>query len=252
MKNFKAKFYQILELIRYNLENFHIYFVFHPLKIFEYKELLKNVKISRTDKILDLGCGNGLETMLLGKKCDKIYGIDIFKKDLDIAKRRSHFLKKKINSEFRLVRLENAGFQTKTFDKVFSICVLEHISNYVEVLEETYRILRLGGQIIFTVDSMDNIENNKFLEYHKKRFDVKTYFKKNDLNSILKKIGFKKIEIYPIFKSDYAKNLLMKFSKKLRITTILFSLLSYLKLIVNENRNNTNKKGLFFIIKCYK
>ena len=61
-----------------------IYLISNPFKIFEFKELLRDVEISKEEIILDIGCGNGLQTILIGKKCKKIYGIDISQKSIII------------------------------------------------------------------------------------------------------------------------------------------------------------------------
>ena len=94
--------------------------------------------------------------------------------------------------------MENAGFETEIFDKIFSICVLEHIPNYIIVLKELLRTLKKGGQIIFSVDALENTENPNFINYHKKRFSVVRYFKKNDLENLLNSLGFKKVNVYPV------------------------------------------------------
>ncbi len=45
-----------------------IYFMPNPFKIYEFKELLKNVKISNKNIILDVGCGNGFQKIILIKR----------------------------------------------------------------------------------------------------------------------------------------------------------------------------------------
>lgn len=202
--------------------------------------------------ILDIGCGNGLETLVLGRKCKKIYGIDISKTYLAIAKIRAHYMKRKINSEFRLVKLENAGFKDDYFDKIFSICVLEHIRNYEVVLKEAYRVLKKGGQFILSVDSFENFEDKKLLNIHKKRYNVENYFTKKDLEPILKNIGFKKVYIYPIFKSEYAKKIITKNLKSGFNFGVFNSILKYYILKYKETEWNYGNKGIFLIIKCQK
>ena len=49
-----------------------------PFKIFEFKELQKDIEFSNSDVILDIGSGGGFQTLLLGKTCKKIIGIDKF------------------------------------------------------------------------------------------------------------------------------------------------------------------------------
>jgi len=238
--------------IRSIIENLSILFVFHPFKIYEFKQLNKNVKFSKYDTILDIGCGNGLETLLLGKKCEKILGIDIFKENLAIAKFRSHLFKKHVKSEFKLTKIENAGFKPEMFDKIFSVCVLEHISNYIEVLSEAYKVLKNKGQLIMSVDSLENIEDKNFIDYHTNKYGITQYFRKEELENILKKIGFKQVIIYPIFKSRYATKRFIKLMSKITIFDHLVSILDFIKLKKKESRQLNGNKGLSFIVKCYK
>lgn len=190
--------------------------------------------------------------MVLGKKCKKIYGIDISETYLALAKIRAHYMKRKINSEFRLVKLENAGFKDEYFDKIFSICVLEHVRNYEAVLKEAYRVLKKGGQFILSVDSFENFEDKKLLNIHKKRYNVENYFTKKDLEPILKNIGFKKVYIYPIFKSEYAIKIITKNLKSGFNFGVFNSILKYYILKYKEAEWNYGNKGIFLIIKCQK
>lgn len=247
--NIQKKLTFYLEKFTFYFQN--IYFTISPFKIHEFKELIKGLSISKEDIILDLGCGNGIETLILGKGCKKIYGIDVLKEDLIKAKLRSHYMKKKINSEFRLTKIEYAGFQSDFFDKIFSICVLEHINNYIEVLKECYRILKKGGQMIFSVDSLGTINDEKIISLHKKKYYVENYFDKDQLYDGLRNIGFKNIIIHPIFKSNYSKKLFIEGVKKDFKFGLLFSLLKYYRLKIKEARASANK-GLILIVKCLK
>jgi len=77
-----------------------------PLEIYEFHELLRGVKFSKEELILDIGCGNGLQTLLLGKKCKKVIGIDTSEEAIIVARHRASFVKRRINSEFRCTRIE--------------------------------------------------------------------------------------------------------------------------------------------------
>jgi len=244
--------FNFFKFIRYHIENLNIFCVFHPFKIYEYKELVRDVKFSKNDIILDIGCGNGLETLLIGKRCKKIYGIDIFKENLVIARYRAHLLKKKINSEFKFTTLEKAGFNEEFFNKIFSICVLEHISNYVEILKVSYKILKKGGKMIFSVDSLQNITDKGFINYHKKKFNIKQYFTKENLKKELAEIGFRKIIIYPIYKSEYTKNRFMKIMTNIRLFNYIMSIFEYFVLKKKEAISRDKNTGLVFIVKCCK
>ena len=76
--------------------NPNIYFTFKPIKIYEFKEIIKDVTFSKTDIILDIGCGQGIPAMLIGKKCKKIYGIDVSKRALINAKMSAYYLRRQV------------------------------------------------------------------------------------------------------------------------------------------------------------
>lgn len=173
----------------------HIFFTFMPLKIYEFKELLRGIKFSRDEVILDIGCGGGLLTMLLGEKCRKVVGIDTSEKAVEIAKLQSLYMRGTVNSEFHCAKVENIGFENEYFDKIFSICVLEHIPNYIDVLRESYRILKKNGQMVFSVDALETVEDKKVIEKHKKEHAVVKYFTKEELKRMLEEQGFERITI---------------------------------------------------------
>lgn len=233
----------------------HIFFSFMPFKIYEFIELQRGIEFSRDELILDIGCGGGLQTILLGERCKKIIGIEISEKAVATAKYLSQYIsksKKRFNSEFRCVKIEDAGFESEEFDKIFSICVIEHIPNYAEVLKEAYRILKKDGQMLFSVDSLETIEDNKLLEKHKREHFVEKYFKKEELKTLLEEIGFRNIDIYPIFKSEFAKKFFSKGINNNFHYDHLRAILAFYLLRYKEKRCVDEDKGIFLIAKCYK
>ena len=40
------------------------------------REIAKRLKITKKDVVLDVGCGNGIITKKIAKKCKRIYGVD--------------------------------------------------------------------------------------------------------------------------------------------------------------------------------
>lgn len=251
LREVKRKFELLFKPTILSIQN--IFLAFNPFKTFEFKELMKHVKFSKNDVILDIGCGEGLQTLIIGKKCKKIYGIDVDCKSLSIAKLRLLLTKRKVNCELQLTNLENANFEDFFFNKIFSICVLEHISNYFEVIKECHRTLKKNGQLILSVDSLSNINNKKILMYHQKKYNVVKYFNEEGLKHLLKTVGFKKIIVYPIFRSKYAKILFIKGLKNNNNFGYVKSILLFFILKYNENFKKTHQNsGLFLVAKCYK
>lgn len=231
----------------------NIFHYLRPFKIYEFRELKKGVRILRDDAILDIGCADGFKTMLIGKKCRKIIGIDISEEAIKGAKRVAE-LQMPHNSEFRCMRLENAGFENESFDKIFSICVLEHIPNYVEVLMEAYRILKKNGQMIFSVDSLEIIDDKQLVKKHKKQYSVEKYFREEELRTTLEEIGFKNIHIYSICKSNFAKK---RYSIGINNDfqygeSYIHSILVYMRLRFEEFYCAKRNKGIYLVAKCLK
>jgi len=228
----------------------NIFFTRRPLKIYEFKKLEKSIRFLKTDLVLDLGCGLGIQTLCLGKKCNNIVGIDIDKDAIDFAESLSSKMQGKISSKFMCCSLEEASFSSDYFDKVFSICVIEHISDYEKVIDEIYRVLKPGGVFAFSVDALTTIDSPELLNRHKHDHHVMKYFSLNELFQLLLKKGFKNITVYPILKSNFAKQLFIKGIKdefKIKSTFII----DYLRLSFSE-KYTKNKEGIFIIAKCTK
>lgn len=108
--------------------------------------LLNKEKI-RTGKILDIGCGNGRDSIYLAKAGYPAVGIDITPNAVLLAKRNGKkFLNKTRakNLEFILANAEKLPFKDNYFDAVYSIGVL-HSSDLKKSLRETARVLKKGG-----------------------------------------------------------------------------------------------------------
>lgn len=224
----------------------------NPIKIYEYNELMKNVQIDKSDKILDLGCGNGFITSIISKKCREIHGVDTDCAAIHNAEKTTSQLRRYRNCYFHLSKLEDKNFEEGSFDKILSFCVVEHIDNYITVLKECHRILKPGGEILFSVDSFENI-NGPVKALHKEQNSVVKYFSQAELERLLKHIGFKSVIVYPILKSIYAQKFVINSTRKNRYSfSRLYSVTSYLCLKLFEMISKARPKGLFLVATCKK
>jgi SAM-dependent methyltransferase len=228
----------------------NVFFYPNALKVFEFKELLKDAGIKKTDVILDIGCGAGLQTVIIGKKCQKIIGVDISQEVINEAKQSSSYTPN-VNAEFFCSDVESMKFPDSYFDKVFSICVLEHIPNYAAVLKECYRVLKRGGQLVFSADSLETIEDPDLISKHRQDNGVYQYFRSDTLYNMLHKLGFRQINIHAIYRSHFAKNLFVKGIKNEFRFGYVRSLLTY-PMLVRAEKSSEEKKGIFLVAKCDK
>lgn len=91
--------------------------------------------------------------------------------------------KTKDTLKFSNTDLRDLNFENESFDIIYCISVIEHIKNYERVVEELYRVLKLGGSLIVTFDiSTDGLHDISI----EKASELLSYFNK-------------------IFKDDYTK-----------------------------------------------
>ncbi len=115
--------------------------------------------INQGEKILDLGCGNGRFSEIVGDKAN-YYGVDVSEKLVEIAK------KKYPNKNFLVSQPLTLFFKNNFFDKIFCLAVLHHLpskKNRKDFLKEIKRILKPGGLLILTVWDLSSYPKAKSL-----------------------------------------------------------------------------------------
>jgi len=127
-------------------------------KVYEYinpdiLSILKYTFTSSNKKILDVGCGTGALGEALKKKGNIVYGIDISKKSIEIAKKR---LDKVVQID---LETENKlPFKEASFDLIIFGDVLEHFRDPLSVLKNIRKYLKKDGIIIISLPNIANWE----------------------------------------------------------------------------------------------
>lgn len=176
----------------------------------------------KTDKVLDIGSGDGYWTNYFGKKCLSITGIEPYEDHLKIAQK-----KYSQSCKFVLGSAEALNFGSNSFDKVIGVCVFEHLYNDEQAFTEIYRVLKPGGKILATVDSL----NSKYIsEKYKKKHMRECYcaqlYSTDSIKEKLKKSGFENIQANYIIGS-YMGILYEKLSEKFGALSYIFLLPLY-------------------------
>jgi ubiquinone/menaquinone biosynthesis C-methylase UbiE len=226
-----------------------IYLRAMPFKILEYVELTKGLQPGRGERVLDLGCGGATQTFCLARHGAKVVALDII--DLREAQAVLTQAKRRLDVEFVRSPLQQAGFADDSFDKVFSFCVIEHIPEYEEVLKHCYRILKPGGDFVFSVDSLANIPPD-VRERHRVEHHVAKYFTAPELRSIVERIGFRDIVIYPIFRSRYAHSSFVDGVNRNFAYGYVETLIKYGRLRLSEALCKKEDEGVFLAAKMRK
>jgi ubiquinone/menaquinone biosynthesis C-methylase UbiE len=97
-------------------------------------------------KILEIGCGIGIDGMEFTKNGADYTGIDISEKSLWLAK--NYFSLNQQKSNLLLADAENLPFEDNSFDLVYSWGVLHHTPDIRQAIKEIYRALKPNGTLI--------------------------------------------------------------------------------------------------------
>ena len=112
----------------------------------------------RDKTVLDFGCGNGENTLLLAKRGAQVLSMDLSKSLLELAQRRLE-----INGVWEDVRFLSGSahdipLRDESVDVVFGIAVLHHL-DLAAAAREIYRVLRRDGRAVF----QEPVRNSKLL-----------------------------------------------------------------------------------------
>ena len=110
------------------------------------------LELKTGERVLDLGCGRGQETILAAKlvgSSGSAVGLDLTPEM--IKKATENARNEQINYlEFIVGDIEQLLFTDASFDAIISNCVINHASNKKLVYQEIYRILKLGGRMVIS------------------------------------------------------------------------------------------------------
>ncbi len=184
----------------------HIYFTYSPFKVLEYEAVIEAARPTHSDEVLDVGCGGGLQTFLTANQSHRATGIDPNRHYIKQARDTRELLSQYPRTAFYTGTIFSNRYPDDRFDLVLLICVLEHIEEYQNVLNEAYRILRPGGRIVLTVDSLAGVDG-ALKEKHRQDHGVENYFSRLALHVALRDAGFNNVYTKALFTSDGARRL---------------------------------------------
>jgi ubiquinone/menaquinone biosynthesis C-methylase UbiE len=222
----------------------------NAFKVHEFRQLVEPSGLDPSHVVLDLGCGTGLQTVLVAKRCSAIWGLDVSPSAIRLAQERALRCGVSHRATFLCSPLELANLQEESFDRVFSFCVLEHIPNLDQVLTEIYRLLKPGGEMHVTVDSLATIHDPEVVEKHRRDHLVVEYFTPQTLTDRLRRVGFEMMEVYPLFTSELAREAFEQRIINSRTVSMLAKLQLY-RALRSENAKNA-KEGIMVLARVRK
>jgi len=157
----------------------------------EYPLALSRLNACSNMTVLDVGCGNGMFSMFLAHKNCIVYGIDISRKAIKLArsrtKRRLSYLSRKGRIHFQVQDAKQLPYRNNFFDRITCISTIEHIRQDAKVMPECSRVLKPGGKMVLTFPYS---EVHQEISPAGRRYSDKTFFER-----LIKPSGLKVITV---------------------------------------------------------
>ena len=140
-------------------------------------------------RIADLGAGEGLISQLLAQRADKVVCVDNSPKMIefgrDLAEKNDLS-----NLLYKLGDIEEVPLEDDSFDLALLSQALHHAQHPQKAIDEAFRILKPGGQLIL----LDLLEHD-FEKARELYADVWLGFSENALYQYMKSAGFRQVKV---------------------------------------------------------
>jgi len=103
----------------------------------------------RGKKVLEVGCGIGIDLIRFAQGGATVTGIDLAERSIELA--RQNFAYHGVVGDLRVMDGENMDFADNTFDMVYAHGVLQYTANAQRMIDEIYRVLKPGGEAVLMV-----------------------------------------------------------------------------------------------------
>ncbi|MFK7803670.1 MAG: class I SAM-dependent methyltransferase [Anaerolineae bacterium] len=98
-------------------------------------------------KVLEVGCGAGVDLVHFARGGADVTGIDLADVSINLA--RENFAHRNLSGEFQVMNGEAMDFADDSFDAVYCHTVLMYTPNIEKMIQEIHRVLKPGGLAIF-------------------------------------------------------------------------------------------------------
>ncbi len=119
------------------------------------RERLILSKLGQGNRILDLGCGEGRNSLLFAEE-NEAYGLDICPKRMLLNEENA------LDKSYRTLVVGNAislPFSETSFDSVICMEMIEHVTETRQLATEINRVLKEGGKLILSTPNLVSLGN---------------------------------------------------------------------------------------------
>ncbi len=118
------------------------------------KTILNLLELNKAAKVLDMGCGDGSLTKMIGEKIDtqNLFGIEVEEELVRLCKENGvRTIRANLNEKLPL--------DSESFDVVTANHVLEHLFCTDLFIKEVYRVLKRGGYAVISTPNLTTWHN---------------------------------------------------------------------------------------------
>ena len=146
--------------------------------------------------VADLGAGEGLVSQLLARRAERVWCIDNSPKMVEVG---TELAKKNglANLAYKLGDIEQVPLPDKSVDLAILSQALHHASHPQTAVNEAFRILKAGGQLLVL-----DLKDHNFEKARELYGDLWLGFKESALHGFLKSAGFQKVEVTAVAREE--------------------------------------------------
>ncbi len=172
---------------------------FQELETYRYEKLaylpkLVDFTAYRGKKLLEVGCGVGIDLVHFAQAGASVTGIDLAKTSVDLA--NMNFEQRDLSGNFIVMNGEDLQFADDTFDVVYAHGVVQYTAQPEKMIGEIFRVLKPTGEAILMVYNKFSWLNalSKFMNVGLEHADAPAFrtFSTAELKALL--------EIFPRFR----------------------------------------------------
>ena len=129
--------------------------------------------------------------------------------------------------------------------------MLEHIPQCELTLREIFRVLKPGGRVVMSVDSLSGVAE-ACREEHRRRYFVHQYFTAESVLQKFREAGFRDVRVRALARSDFARRLFEDGVARNFVYRYTEAVRLFVKLWLEERRVPDTGRGMFLVVVGWK